>query len=498
MTTKQIADLLDPKNQMLPALKLESSFKKASRIFVPVIQGEEASLKKQFTFAKNEKLSGKCGERVQKIHGEQIYYFVGVGAKKGINARRMRRFYGGVYLAALGSKPESIGLAVGLEWLKVAATGVHVAALNPKNLHKKPNKKAPNPDVIFINKHFKAKAAQAKKELKMGQVLAEGKNLMRILGSLPPNTLHQKSYAELCLMMAKKWKVKCQRVAKSKLKSYELLNAVSSGSEFDSELIIFTLNPKKKSKSATAVVGKGLCYDSGGLIGKQNHMKSMKEDMAGSAAVLGTVLAIAKGGLTVSETTYMLMPLAQNMMGQSAMRADDVYRTGDGQTVEIIHTDAEGRLVMADAICYAKKNFKSIKRYYTIATLTGSCVGALGDIYTGVVCNDEKLAKATTKTGKETGDYVHVAPWDLEYDDNNSPVADVANLGENARDAGWIKAGLFLYRFVPKDKNGEPEAEFCHFDIAGSIDMDERGKAWRRKGFNSGVGISLLSELLTN
>lgn len=498
MNVKQIAELLEPKNQGLPTLKLESSFKKLPVIYVPVIEDEEAKVKKEFKFLAKEKVSGKSGEKLQKMRGDQVFYFLGIGKKKMVNSRTMRRFYGAVYSAALGNKPKSIGLACNLEWLQEAAVGIHVAALNPKSLTKKPNKKAPNPDVVLVNKGFKTNAAKAKKALKMGQVVAEGKNLMRILGALPPNTLHQKSYAKLTLILAKKWKVKCQRIAKSKLKKYELLNAVSLGSEYDSELVIFTINPRKgKTKESTAVLGKGLCYDSGGLIGKQNYMKSMKEDMAGSASVLGTVLTIAKGGLDVKETTYFLMPMAQNMMGQSAMRADDIYRTGDGQTVEIIHTDAEGRLVLADAICYAKANFKNIKKYYTIATLTGSCVGALGDVYTGMICNDDKLAQEAEKAGKTTGDYVHRAPWDMEYDDNNSPYADVANLGMNARDAGWIKAGLFLYRFVPENKKTKEKELFCHFDIAGSIDMDEKGKPWRKKGFSSGVGVSLLSELLT-
>ncbi|QQR83651.1 hypothetical protein IPJ72_00340 [Candidatus Peregrinibacteria bacterium] len=172
--------------------------------------------------------------------------------------------------------------------------------------------------------------------------------------------MNQKTYAEVIVKLAKQWKVPVERVDKSKLKNYQLLNAVSQGSEHDSELLIFTLKPKKtKAKAATAVVGKGLCYDSGGLIGKQDHMKSMKEDMAGSASVLATVLNLVKGGYDVKQTTYFLLPLAENMMGQNAMRADDLYTTGDGKQVEIAHTDAEGRLVLADAICYAKRILKT-------------------------------------------------------------------------------------------------------------------------------------------
>ncbi|MFH0837734.1 MAG: M17 family metallopeptidase, partial [Patescibacteria group bacterium] len=281
------------------------------------------------------------------------------------------------------------------------------------------------------------------------------------------------------------------------LKKYELLNAVSEGSGHESRLMVITI-PVAGSKKSAVVVGKGLCYDSGGVQGKGSYMKSMKEDMSGSASVLGTILNIKKNGLKLKQTTHFLLPLAENMMGSNAMRADDVWTAGDGQTVEVIHTDAEGRLVMSDAICYAKNNFKDIDRIYTIATLTGSCIVSLGEVYTGLICNDEKLQEEAVKAGKESGEFVFPGPWDEEYDDNNSPIADVANLGEKERDAGWIKAGFYLARFVPKDKKtGKHTAKFCHFDIAGSIDMKGAGAAHRRKGFNSGVGVACLSLLLT-
>jgi leucyl aminopeptidase len=497
MTIKEILKFLDSKNQNLPALSLKSDFKNIPTIFVPVIEDEEKNAKKLFPFLKNQKISGKKGEKLQVNHLNQIYNFTGIGPKKDITSRKMRRFFGSAYLSASGSKLKSIGLYTPSEWVKEAALGTHVAALNPAMLKLKP-KKEPVPEVYLINKSFASKATQAKKDLKTGQILAEGKNLMRILGAMPPNVLHPSQYADLITKLAKIWKVKCNRVAKANLKKYNLLNAVSEGSKNDSELLVFTLHPTSgKTKNATAVVGKGLCYDSGGLQSKQNYMKFMKEDMAGSAAVLGTILNIAKGNLKLKETTHFLLPLAESMMGEKAMRADDVYVAGDGQTVEIIHTDAEGRLVMADAICYAKNNFKNTHRFMTIATLTGSCIIALGEHYTGVVCNNNELSDNIEKTGKSIGEHMHIGPWDMDFDDNNSPVADMANLGENDREAGWIKAGLFLYRFVPNAKKGKTQAEFAHFDIAATIDMNEKGKPWRRKGLSSGIGVGALSGILT-
>ncbi len=497
MTTKSILKLLDPKEMNLPNLSVESDLKKAEVITVPVFEGNEKDLNKTFPFLKKEKISGKKMERKCIITNNKQYNFVGVGTSDKINYRKMRRFFGTAYLANLGGKPKSIGLFCPLEWIEAASVGVTVAGLNSGILKSK-RKKEKQPTVFFIHPDFKSKKTQANKALKTGQTIGEGKNIMRILGSLPPNVLTTDKYAEVILGLAKKWKIKCERVSQTKLKKYTLLNAVSLGSEHNSELLIFTLHPKKgKTKKATAFIGKGLCYDSGGLQSKQNHMKFMKEDMAGSASVIGTVYSIKNSDADLKETTYFVMPLAENMMGDSAMRADDIYTTGDGQTVEIVHTDAEGRLALADAICYVKNNFKNVHNYYTIATLTGSCIIALGEHYTGLVCNDIDLANDVVKTSLKTGDHAHAGPWDMDYDDNNSPNADVANLGENSREAGWIKAGMFLYRFVPKAKKAEQQAKFAHFDIAATIDMDEKGKTWRKKGLSSGIGVGLLRKVLT-
>ena len=500
MTTKKILDLLESKNQNLPKVDIGSSFKGLSTIYVPVIEGKEKDTYKIFPSAKKEKVKGKKGERKGILKNNQEYVFVGVGPEKNVNYRTMRRFYGSAYLGASGNKPKTIGLYCDLDWLEAGTVGVYVSAIKPDLLKPKKHDASKNtpPNVFLINPDFKAKMAYAKELMKKGTKIAEGKNIMRLLGTIPPNELSTTKYAEVIVALAKKWKVKCQNISKKDLEKYNLLNAVSAGSKHDSQLLVFTIHPKKgKTKKSTALIGKGLCYDSGGLQDKQSHMKFMKEDMAGSASVMGTIYNIVHGNLDVKETTYFLLPLAENMMGAGAMRADDIYITGDGQSVEIVHTDAEGRLILADALCYVKNNFKNVHRFYTIATLTGSCIIALGEHYTGVVCNDEGLADEVSRAGKEAGDYTHAGPWDMDYDDNNSPVADVANLGDNQREAGWVKAGMFLYRFVPKAKKENEQAQFCHFDIAATIDMDEKGKPWRQKGFSSGVGVGLLTKLLT-
>lgn len=497
MTFQDILKLTDPKNQNLPSISADSHVKGCDLVFIPVFEETVKTAEKMFPALGKLKLKGEKKESFDIVDGNQMLNIRGMGKKSEMTNRKIRRMFGQFYLRAESAGVKKAGFfCEEPDWIYFAAMAIHVAALNPAIF--KPGFKAEKvPEAVLISPFFKSKTAFVKKEIQRGIHMAEGKNLMRVLGAAPPNSLSTEVYAQVIESLCKKWKVSCKNIPKKDLRKYELLNAVSEGSGHDSKLLVITI-PVAGSKKSTVVVGKGLCYDSGGLQGKGSHMKSMKEDMAGSASVLGTILNIKKSGLKLKQTTHFLLPLAENMMGNRAMRADDVWTAGDGQRVEIIHTDAEGRLVVSDAICYAKNNFKNIDAIYTIATLTGSCIVALGEIYTGVVCNDEKLREEVAKTGRETGEHCFPGPWDEEYDDNHSPIADVANLGEKDRDAGWIKAGFFLARFAPKDKKtGKHTAKFCHFDIAGTIDMDGSGGGHRRKGFNSGVGVGYLSRLLT-
>lgn len=496
MTVQDILKLTDPKNQNLPKISPDSGFKNYELVYIPVFEETVKNTEKVFPALKKLKLKGEKKESHELIQNGQLLRVRGMGKKKEMNPRKVRRLFASFFLKADALKMKKAGFyCEELNWVYFAALGIHVAALNP-GLFKPSYKKTPALEIGLFNPVFKAKTATVQKEIERGMNTAEGKNLMRILGATPPNALSTENYAKVIEELCKKWKVSCKNVSKKELVKYELLNAVSEGSGHDSKLLVITL-PVPGSKKCNVVVGKGLCYDSGGVQGKGDHMKTMKEDMAGSASLLGTILNIKKNNLKLKQTTHFLLPLAENMMGCSAMRADDVWKAGDGQTVEIIHTDAEGRLVLADAICYAKNNFKNIESICTIATLTGSCLYCFADVYTGAICNDDAFRDAAVKAGKESGDHVFAGPWDKEYDDNHSPIADVANLGEKDY-GGWIKAGFFLACFAPKDKKtGELTTKFCHFDIAGSIDMKASGNGHRQKGFSSGIGVGLLSKLLT-
>ncbi|QQR83652.1 hypothetical protein IPJ72_00345 [Candidatus Peregrinibacteria bacterium] len=172
MTVDQIVDLLNPKNQNLPKLELKSDFAKSDITWVPVIEKKEADVAKLFSFVKKNELNGKKGEKLQVIHNNQLYYFVGLGPEKEVDSRKMRRFYGSIYLASLSTKPKTITMVTDAKWLKEATVGVLVAALNAKLIN--PNyKKVPVPTVELAGPTVKG--PEAKKAHKAGLVLAEGK-----------------------------------------------------------------------------------------------------------------------------------------------------------------------------------------------------------------------------------------------------------------------------------------------------------------------------------
>ena len=187
MSVKEILTFLDPKNQNLPSLKWGTGFSKVPLIYIPVVQGEEGELKKQFRELRDLHFSGKKESHLEVIKNNRVFRLIGMGKKDQVNARTMRRFFGKYYLNALGGKPKQVAFYCPPEWITVAAVGIHVAALDP-GMFKKAWKKTPQPTVALVHPDFK-KSNEVKRALHDGEVIAEGKNMVRILGALPPNIL---------------------------------------------------------------------------------------------------------------------------------------------------------------------------------------------------------------------------------------------------------------------------------------------------------------------
>lgn len=264
--------------------------------------------------------------------------------------------------------------------------------------------------------------------------------------------------------------------------------AVGLGSAQESKFVVLEYKTKEKNAPTIALVGKGITFDTGGISLKPSEsMHGMKYDMSGAAAVVAVMKIIAQ--LKPEVNVVGITPFVENMPDGSAQRQDDVIRFMNGKTAEIKSTDAEGRLVLADGLCYAEK-FYTPETIIDIATLTGACLVALGYYYTGLMTQDDTLLDVLPKIGFATGDRTWPLPLDDDYKAaNNSPIADLRNTGSGEYKAGTITAGCFLQEFV---KN----ARWAHLDIAGTAD-GVPGISYLGRG-SAGASIRLLVEFVMN
>lgn len=267
------------------------------------------------------------------------------------------------------------------------------------------------------------------------------------------------------------------------------LLGVGSGSVHPPRLVALEKRGASKKAKTVLLVGKGITFDSGGIsIKPAQGMDHMRHDMAGAAAVLGAI-AVASA-LKLGPRVVGLLPLAENMPSGSAIRPGDILRAFDGTTIEVLNTDAEGRLVLADALSYGLKTYAP-DALIDIATLTGSIKVALGSLMTGVLGNDDALIRRLVDAGRRVGDDLWRLPLTKDYEAHiKSDVADVKNIGTNF--GGSITAAAFLKRFVG-------DAKWAHLDIAGTCWTEKTGgdlkQEYHAKGA-TGVGVRLLTEFL--
>ncbi len=266
-----------------------------------------------------------------------------------------------------------------------------------------------------------------------------------------------------------------------------LLLAVSQGAAVEPRFITLSYQGHKKAHEHTVLIGKGITYDTGGLnLKPTGHMETMKSDMSGAAAVLATVATAALLKLPVNVTA--VVPAAENAIGPNSFKPGDVFCARNGTRVEIGNTDAEGRLILADAISYAIDHLKPT-RIIDLATLTGSIVIALGDEIAGLFCNDEQLACKLLQASKKVGEPLWQMPLYAGYKEKlKSSVADLCNVG--GRSGGAVLAALFLQHFLPEKKN----LPWAHIDLAGPAFLDKAAREWPKHGV--GFGVRLLLEFL--
>src|SRR5262249_25833518 len=324
--------------------------------------------------------------------------------------------------------------------------------------------------------------SDAKKSWAALEGIAGGMFFARDLVNEPPNVLSPAEFARRAKANLSRLGIKVEILGEAEMKKLGMgsLLGVGQGSERESQLVVLQWNGSRKKKEApVAFVGKGVCFDSGGLSLKTGAgMMGMKGDMGGAAAVVGTLQALATRKARVN--TVGVVGLVENLPDGKAQRPEDVVKSMSGQTIEVLNTDAEGRLVLADALTYTQRKFKP-KFVVDLATLTGAIIMALGPEHAGLFSNDDKLSDRIMAAGKAVGEPVWRLPMGPNYDKLlRSKIADMKNIG--GPNAGSITAAQFLHRFV------EDKRPWAHLDIAGVAFQDGEQRALA-PGWGTGWGV---------
>lgn len=335
-----------------------------------------------------------------------------------------------------------------------------------------------------------ADADAIKRGAERGRIIGESINFTRDLANEPGGYMTPSDMADRAREIAEEFGLNIEVLDEARMEQEGMgaLLSVSRGSEEPAKLIILKYTPresgdKKDADNLYAFVGKGITFDSGGISLKPGeNMELMKYDMSGGATVLGAMRAIAQ--LKPSIPVLGIVPCSENLPSGKATKPGDVVKAMSGKTIEIINTDAEGRLVLSDAICYAKK--LGAKRIVDMATLTGAVSIALGDVHAAILGTDQALIDEVIAAGREVGDKFWQLPLDKEYTKQiKSDIADIKNIG--GRKAGTITAAAFLKEFADG-------VAWAHLDIAGTAWGDE-AKPYRSKG-PTGIAVRTLINMV--
>ena len=338
---------------------------------------------------------------------------------------------------------------------------------------------------IGVNKKFEA---ETQKGLDLGRSFAEAINTARRWCDMPPSLLPPDILAEEAVKLAKEHNLSTKVFTKKDILAFGMggIEGVARGSVHEPRLVVIEYYPQEKSSQTVVLVGKGVTFDTGGLCLKPpSGMLTMKDDMAGAAVVMAAMNVIAQ--LQPSINVIALAPLVENMPSGSAHKPGDVIIAYNGKTIELIDTDAEGRLILADALSYANEIYKP-SAMFDVATLTGACAHALGVYYAGLFTQHEELAQRTLASSYKTGDHV----WRMPLDDDYRPalysdIADMKNIGSPKYLGSAITASLFLKEFTGN-------TPWVHLDIAG-VAFGVPDLTYVRPGA-TGFGIRLLTDLV--
>jgi leucyl aminopeptidase len=424
--------------------------------------------------------AGKLGDTalLHRPHGLRARRLMLVGAGKAAHFTpfEMRRVAGAAVRAAAAKKLQSVHFALpegfdGPEWVQAAVEGALAGSFEPDELKSDPKKNDARVNSFTV---CVAPSAAVERAAETGRIIGEAQNFARSLVNLPANILTPQELAKRAQRMAEEFGLASEILDEAAMRSLGMgaLLGVSQGSENPPALIILRYTPSRAAADdRIALVGKGVTFDTGGIsIKPADGMEKMKYDMGGAAAVLGAMRAIAQLRPQVAVTAY--VPAVENMISGRAQRPGDIVTTMSGKTVEVLNTDAEGRLILADALTYAVRN-GAATHLVDAATLTGAIAVALGHLYFGAFANNDALYSRLAAASESAGERMWRLPMDEEYKDYlKSAFADIPNIG--GRWGGSITAAKFLEEFVEC-------RPWVHLDIAGTAWLDD-AKPWLAKG----------------
>lgn len=457
-------------------------------LVVPVFEGDAADPR---TTALDERLGGQIASLRQRgdlrgKEGETVTLFpageglpqrvllAGVGKADAVTAEKLRRLGGTAAKQAAKARAASVEVLLpaaplsGGEAARAVAEGLVLGAYVFDELKAKSEDAPPvalGEAALLVAEE--TDEAAAREGARVGEIVARAENFARTLGNLPGNVLTPTRMAEEAEVIAAEHGMTLTVLGPAEMEAEGMgaLLAVARGTDEEPRLIVLEHRGGAEDERPLCIVGKGLTFDAGGIsIKPAAGMEEMKFDMCGGAATLAAMRAI--GELGVRANVIGIVPSSENLLGGRAMKPGDIFRAHSGKTIEVVNTDAEGRLILADALSYAKR-FQPAA-IVDAATLTGACVIALGNHISGLMGNDEGLVEELRQAGERSGERCWPLPMLDEFREQiKSDYADLKNSG--GRPAGAITAGWFLREFVDA---GTP---WCHLDVAGTAYGD--GKA---------------------
>ena len=432
-------------------------------------------------------LKGKAGE-VKIVVGKKgaLAFVFGLGKKGQLNPETLRKAGGGVAKSCVANKVKSVCFILPVDgkeaYMSQAVTEGLILGSYQFNEFRTTDEDSFEMETATV-------VGGNQKAVKKGVAIANGVCLARDLDNRPGNVATPTHLAENAQAIGKSGGMKVTVFEREKFTKMGMgaLAGVASGTKIPPKFILMEYWGAKKSAKPVVLVGKGLTFDSGGIsIKPANRMDEMKYDMCGSGVVLGVMKAIA--ALSPKINIVGIIPSTENMSGDKAYRPGDILKAYNGKTIEILNTDAEGRLILADGLSYATKHYDP-KYILDFATLTGAVVVALGHVASGIMGTDAELIKNIKASSVKTGEKVWEFPlWDEYLEQVKSKIADVKNLGASGQ-AGSIAGGAFLKAFVGDD------IPWCHFDIAGTA-WGDKNLPYLNKGKATGEVIRLVVDLI--